>query len=55
MCRAAAWVRSQVAMRHEPLVRSVPVGKVPARVGNRSQARPREWSLLGFQAWGPSS
>ena len=51
MCRAVAWVRSQVAMR-QPLVRSVPVGKVPARVGNRSQARPREWSLAGFQAWG---
>ena len=51
MCRAVAWARSQVAMR-QPLARSVPVGKVPARVGNRSQARPREWSLVGFQVWG---
>src|SRR5687767_3358290 len=50
MRSAAAWVRSQPAMR-QPLVSSWPWGKVPARVGKRSQAWPLGWSLVGFQAW----
>ena len=47
MWSSPAWVRSQAA-RRQPLARSVPVGKVPAVVGNRSQARPTRWSLRGF-------